>query len=33
MDMKKYIDIERVKESYASTFEVGAPIVIQVKID
>ena len=33
MDMKKYIDIERVKESYASTFEVGEPIVIQVKID
>lgn len=33
MDMKKYIDIERVKESYASTFEVGESIVIQVKID
>ena len=33
MDMKKYIDIERVKESYASTFEVGEPIVIQTKID
>lgn len=33
MDMKKYIDIERVKESYASTFEVGEPIVIQVKVD
>jgi len=31
--LKKYIDIERVKESYASTFEVGEPIVIQVKID
>lgn len=33
MDMKKYIDIERVKESYASTFEMGEPIVIQVKVD
>lgn len=33
MEIKKYIDIERVKESYASTFEVGEPIVIQVKID
>lgn len=33
MDMEKYIDIERVKESYASTFEVGEPIVIQVKVD
>lgn len=31
--LKKYIDIERVKESYASTFEVGEPIVIQVKVD
>lgn len=31
--LKKYVDIERVKESYASTFEVGEPIVIQVKVD
>ena len=33
MEIKKYLDIERCKESYASTFEVGEPIVIQVKID
>lgn len=33
MEIKKYIDIERVKESYASTFEIGEPIVIQTKID
>ena len=33
MKIKKYLDIERCKESYASTFEVGEPIVIQVKID
>lgn len=33
MDMKKYVDIERVKESYANTFEVGEHIVIQVKVD
>jgi len=32
-EMKKYVDIERVKESYASTFEEGENIVIQVKID
>lgn len=31
--LKKYVDIERVKESYASTFEAGEPIVIQTKID
>ena len=33
MEIKKYLDIERCKESYASTFEVGEPIVIQVKVD
>lgn len=33
MEIKKYLDIERCKESYASTFEVGEPIVIQTKID
>ena len=33
MEIKKYLDIERCKKSYASTFEVGEPIVIQVKID
>lgn len=33
MDMKKYVDIERVKESYANTFDTNEHIVIQVKID
>lgn len=33
MEIKKYLDIERCKESYTSTFEVGEPIVIQTKID
>lgn len=33
MEIKKYLDIERCKESYASTFEVGEPIIIQTKID
>ena len=31
--MKKYLDIERCKESYASTFEVGEHVIIQTKID
>lgn len=31
--MKKYLDIERCKESYANTFDTNEHIVIQVKID
>lgn len=31
--LKKYVDIERVKDCYANTFEQGEHIVIQVKID
>lgn len=31
--MKKYVDIERVKTSYADKFITGEPIVIQEKID
>lgn len=33
MNMKKYVDIERVKESYALDFEIGEHIVIEEKID
>ena len=33
MTQKRYIDIERVKESYANKFIVGEPVIIQVKID
>ena len=31
--MKKYLDIERCKQKYAETFNVGEDIVIQEKID
>lgn len=33
MEIKKFIDIERIRNSYAETFEAGEPIVVEVKID
>ena len=33
MEMKKYIDIERVKESYKAAFKVGEHIVVTEKVD
>lgn len=33
MELKKFIDIERAKLSYVETFEIGEPIVCEVKVD
>lgn len=33
MNQKKYVDIERLKESYANAFTIGEHIVIQTKVD